>query len=131
MQTTPTLFIFGNEDLPEDSLPLRLIPHLKKIFPKWAFVTLDPNEEWEVPKDMLILDTVVSIETVSVFHNLSHFIQAPRLTCHDFDAYANLLFLQKLKKIEKVTIIGVPPTTEEDEALRKVVELLKNNFNIA
>ncbi len=121
---TPSVFIFGNPDLPEDSLPLRLLPALRAAFPDVAFEVLDPNEEWEVPRHVVIIDTVVNLAEVAVFHDLSAFIAAPRVTCHDFDAYANLLLLKKLGKIEEVTIIGVPPTATE-EVRPRVVGLLR------
>jgi hypothetical protein len=108
------VFIFGNPDLDMDSLPLRLIPALQKEFPDISFVTLDPNEDWDVPPHMVIIDTVVGIAQVTVFHDLSIFEKAPRVTCHDFDAYVNLLLLKKLRKIEGVTIVGIPAGASED-----------------
>ena len=109
------IFVFGNPDISMDSGPLRLLPHLRATFPTVSFETLDPNEEWEVPRNMNIIDTVVGINAVTVFQGLDHFMKAPRMTCHDFDAYANLLLLRKLGKIEDVTIIGVPPTLPEED----------------
>jgi hypothetical protein len=118
-----TVYIFGNPDLAMDALPLRLVPALQQEFPALSFVTLDPNEDWEIPPHMVIIDTVVGIAEVTVFHDLSIFEKAPRMTCHDFDAYANLLLLKKLGKIEGVTIVGVPAGANE-EVLPKVVEQL-------
>lgn len=120
------VFVFGNQDLAMDSLPLRLIPALQKEFPDVSFVTLDPNEDWDVPAHMIIIDTVVGITEVTIFHDLSIFTKAPRVSCHDFDAYANLLLLKKLGKIEGVTIVGVPAganesvSTEVIKALREI-----------
>jgi hypothetical protein len=119
-----TIFVFGNPDLEMDALPVRLIPALQKEFSDIAFVTLDPNEDWDVPKHMVIIDTVVGIETVMVFHDLSVFSKAPRMTCHDFDAYANLLLLKKIGKITGVTIIGVPVSAYE-HLLPEVIDALK------
>lgn len=119
------IFVFGNPDISMDSGPLRLLPHLRMTFPEVSFETLDPNEEWEVPRHMTIIDTVVGIDAVTVFQGLDHFMKAPRMTCHDFDAYANLLLLQKLGKIEDVTIIGVPPTLSEEDTRVLVTEELK------
>jgi hypothetical protein len=119
-----TVYVFGNPDLAMDALPLRLIPALQKEFPGTTFVALDPNEDWDVPSHMLILDTVVGISAVTVFTDLSAFVQAPRLTCHDFDAYANLLLMKKLGKIDKVTIVGVPAGASE-EVLPEVVDHLR------
>lgn len=108
------IFVFGNPDLLMDSLPIRLIPQLQPLFPDVEFVTLDPNEEWDIPRHMIIIDTVVGITEVTVFTNLDTFIRAPRITCHDFDAYANLLLMKKLGKIDGVTIVGVPAGADEN-----------------
>jgi hypothetical protein len=118
------IFVFGNPDIEMDSLPITLLPKLEEQFPTHTFTVLDPNEEWDVPKDMLIIDTVVGIDTVTVFENLTSFLKAPRVTCHDFDAYANLQFLMKLKKIDSVRIIGIPPHLSEEEALRELTKLI-------
>jgi hypothetical protein len=119
-----TVYVFGNPDLAMDALPLRLIPALQREFPTFSFVTLDPNEDWDVPSHMLILDTVVGISAVTVFTDLSAFVQAPRLTCHDFDAYANLLLMKKLGKIDGVTIVGVPAGASE-EVLPEIFDHLR------
>jgi len=114
------IFIFGNPDLEIDSLPIQLLPDLRSKFPEHTFAVLDPNEEWNVPRDMNIIDTVVGIDTITVFDSLEVFIQAPKMTCHDFDAYTNLLFLKKLGKIDSVRILGIPPQTSKDTVLEAV-----------
>jgi len=112
-----TVFVFGNPDLPEDSLPLRLLPELRKLRPDMAFEVKDPNEEWEVPPELTMIDTVVGITEPRIFDSLDAFTAAPRLTMHDFDAYANLRFMQKLGLLKKVRIIGLPADTEPRAAL--------------
>ena len=119
------IYIFGNIDLPNDSLPLLILPELEEMFPDIHFEIKDPNEEWDVLDDITIIDTVVGIKDVTIFENLEKFSSAPRVGAHDFDALTNLRFLQKLGKIKNVKIIGVPPDMEESEAIRKVSELIK------
>jgi hypothetical protein len=119
------VYVFGNPDLPADSLPLRILPELEKKFPQVQFVVKDPNEEWDVPEELTVIDTVEGIKDVTVFHDLTKFAAAPRVTMHDFDALANLRYLQKLGKIKKVTIIGIPSSVPENEALQKVAVLLE------
>lgn len=118
------VFVFGNTDVEMDALPVQLIPELEKEFPDATFTVLDPNEEWDVPEHMVIIDTVVGIKDVTVFDSLSQFMRAPRLTCHDFDAYANLMLLKKLGKIDKVRIIGVPAGADATTALEAIVREL-------
>lgn len=114
------IFVFGNPDVPEDSLPLKILPRLKQKFPLVQFVVVDPNEEWDMPEDVVVIDTVMGIEKVMILDGLEQFTAAPRVTMHDFDALAQLRYLQKLGKIKKVTVIGVPPTILEDEAYEAV-----------
>lgn len=120
-----TIFIFGNPELSEDSLPLRLLPNLHRRLPDVKFEVKDPNEEWDVPEELTIIDTVVGIPEPRLFHSLDDFAAAPRLTAHDFDAYANLRLLQKLGRLKKIRIIGLPPACGPDQALEKTVGFLK------
>ena len=119
------IFIFGNEDLQDDSMPLRILPMLKEKFPEIEFEMVDPNEEWEVPENVVVIDTAVGIKDVTVFDSLEKFSAPPRVGMHDFDALTNLRLLWKLGKIKKIKIIAVPAEMEESEALKKVSEILE------
>lgn len=119
--------IFGNPDLPMDSLPIRIIPELRRLFPDTEFTVIDPNEEWNIPEELIVIDTVVGIADIAIFHDLKSFIGAPKLTCHDFDAYSNLVFLQKLGKLRKIKIIGIPPDISQKNALESLTKLLQTN----
>ena len=119
------IIVFGNPDLSFESLPLRILPRLEKRFPKADFRVKDPNEEWNLDGDFLILDTVEGIEQTKLFSDLKAFLPAPRLTLHDFDAYANLRFLEKLGKLPKFNILAVPPSFSEDRAFETVSALLE------
>jgi hypothetical protein len=121
MSPVPSIiYVFGNPDLPMDSLPLRILHELRKKFPRIQFEVKDPNEEWEAPEELTIIDTVEGIREVTVFDDLSQFAAAPRVTMHDFDALTNLRYLQKLGKIKKVRVIGVPMNISEAEALAAI-----------
>lgn len=108
-----------------DSLPVKLMPKLEEQCREHTFTVLDPNEEWDIERDMVIIDTVLGIEKVTVFESLEAFSRAPRVTCHDFDAYTNLQFLKKLGKIDSVRIIGIPPSIEEEVVLQEIDKVLK------
>ncbi|MEK7213594.1 MAG: hypothetical protein AAB637_00550 [Patescibacteria group bacterium] len=124
-----TIFIFGNPDLIEDSLPLRILPKLCKKFLQIKFEHKDSNEEWDIPKDLIILDTVLGIEDIAIFDDIKKFDSAPRVSTHDFDAMTNIRFLIKLGKIKKLKIIGIPSNMEESIALNKVSDVLRNLSN--
>ncbi|MFH0829237.1 MAG: hypothetical protein V1907_03600 [Candidatus Kerfeldbacteria bacterium] len=119
-----TVYVFGNPDLPGDALPIRLLAGLRKSCPDIAFEVKDPNEEWETPERLVVIDAVVGIDTVQVFSDLATFERTPRVSVHDFDALTQLRLLQKLGRLKKVTIIGVPPTINEIVAHRNIVSIL-------
>lgn len=108
-----------------DSLPLRIMPKLQAKFPDIEFEIRDPNEEWEVPEEFIIIDTVIGIKGIRIFDNLEKFLSVPRVSMHDFDALTNLRYLWKLGKIKKIKIIGLPPDMAETEALKKIIKILK------
>ncbi len=119
------VYVFGNPDLQEDSLPIQLIPPLRKKFPHVGFIVKDPNEEWDVPEHLIAIDTAVGIDRVQEFHSLEQFHTSPRVSMHDFDALAQLRLLQKLGKLKKITIVGVPPNIPPDTALEQIAAALE------
>lgn len=119
-------WIFGNPDLAQDSLPVRLIPKLHAAFPEDTFVTKDPLDEWDnLAEHVYIIDTVVGLETVQAFTTLDQFERAPSVTMHDFDLITQLRFLQKLGKLKKITLYGVPNTLTPDVAFTQLAALLR------
>jgi hypothetical protein len=123
-----TIFVFGNPDLPQDSLPLRILPALRAKFPSIKFEVKDPNEDWAVPTELVVIDTAVGIKEITVFDSLEKFAPAPRVTMHDFDALTNLRFLQKLGQLKQIKIIGLPPEIDKAKAIRitgKIISKLK------
>jgi len=119
------VFVFGNINVENDSLPLRMIPKLQEKFPDIKFEIRDPNEEWDVPEEFVIIDTVIGIKGVKVFNTLDKFLSAPRVSMHDFDFLTNLQYLWKLGKIKKIKIIGMSPNIGESEAIKKVSATLQ------
>jgi hypothetical protein len=122
-------WIFGNPDLAQDILPLKLIPKLQAAFPKDTFVTKDPLDEWgNLADHIYIIDTVIGLATVQKFTTLDQFERAPSVTMHDFDLITQLRFLQKLGKLKKITLYGVPDTLTEDEAFTQLEALLRQSL---
>jgi len=120
------IFVFGNIDLENDSLPLRILPKLQEEFPNIEFEIRDPNEEWNMPKEfIIIIDTIFGIKGVRIFNSLNKFLSAPRISIHDFDALTNLQYLWRLGKIKKIKIIGMPPNMDESEAMQKIIKILQ------
>lgn len=124
-----TIYIFGNPDLHFDSLPIRILPHLKKNFPEIKFQIKDPNENWEIPEELVIIDTIVGIQQIKVFNNIQDFVNPRRISIHDFDLLTELKYLSKLGRIKKIKIIGIPPTLKEKEALVSLQAII-NSLNL-
>ena len=106
MALSMKIFFFGNEIISSDSLPTQLIPDISKQFPEIQFIQADPTENWyRDEKELVIIDTVVGIEKVTVFNSLDSFEQQTRVTPHDYDLYMDLQLLIKAGKVRKITII--------------------------
>lgn len=120
-----TVFVFGNPDLAMDAMPLLILPRLRERFPDAEFVVKDPNEEWDLPEEFIVLDTVVDLASPAVFEDLKAFAASPRVTVHDFDALSNLRLLDKLGKLGVVRIVGLPPDMDEDTAFAAASEALE------
>ena len=119
------IWLFGNPEYEPDSLPLKLLPGLKKRLPGVSFVVKDPNEEWDdMPNPLIIIDTVQGIKEVTVFDSLDQFAATPRVTVHDFDLGMKLRWLQKLGKLTLFKIIGVPPLSNLTILQEKIIEIL-------
>jgi hypothetical protein len=122
------IWVFGNPDLPEDSQPLLLMPQLQRAFPQFVFRTKDPAEEWDpVPESLIIIDTVKGLEQVKIFTELNQFESSPTVTMHDLDLLAELRFLQKLGKLKKITLYGVPDTLSPELAFTQLEALLRQS----
>jgi hypothetical protein len=59
-----TVLVFGNPDLAMDALPLSLVEELHRVRPDLSFVVKDPNEDWNIPRTLMVIDTVVGIDRV-------------------------------------------------------------------
>lgn len=104
----------------EDSLPLHILPQLKKQFPDIHFVVVDPNENFppEGERDLIILDTVKGISEVTLldYSDLAKIEKSP-ISPHDYDLLLHLLLLKKMGKINMVKIIGIPQKSNDKKAL--------------
>jgi len=120
------IYVFGNPDLDMDSMPIRLLPELKNIFPNIEFIHLDPNEEIDFPENLIILDTTLGIEKVEIIEDLSLIKKSPAITMHDFDLGSLLLFLLKTGKISNVKIIGIPQGLNQSETLNQLKPIFSN-----
>jgi hypothetical protein len=119
----------GNPDIAADSIAVRLLPKLRRLFPNEKIEQKDPNEDWDVLGVFIIIDSAAGIKGVKVFNELGKFAPPPRVTVHDFDAYANLRLLEKLGKLKKIKIIGIQPDLSFGKALDGVAAALRELIN--
>lgn len=122
-----TIHIFGNPDLPEDALPVRLLPRLEASFPTLHFRLTDP-EELDLPA---VGDSLIAIDTVDGLREVREIgvdeiaAQKARATAHDFDFASWLLLARKLRPGLTVRLIGIPMGTDEETALANLQPLLE------
>ena len=118
------VWLFGNPDLPLDSLPIRLAPRLAKELPQFSFKIQDPLDEWPTQERLIIIDTVMGLKEIKVFTALDDFGKTPLVTMHDFDLKTELEFRHKLGELPPFIIIGLPPALAENEALSQLKTIL-------
>ena len=148
------IFVLGNPDLAGDDIAQRILPRLKKQFPNIGFKHIDPLEGFgenlmcrtsdlpagrqaivrmydkslNDPKEgIVIIDAVKGISKVTLFNNLNRFTAAHRrMTMHDFDLYDELILLQKLKKLPKIAIIGIPWGVSEKDIWNNLAKIIQS-----
>ena len=125
-----TIHIFGNPLLNFDNLPLKLAPKLEKFFPEMDFVIIDPSENLKpINKELIIIDTVEGIENVVLIDDIKKLETGKIYSLHDFDLAFNLKLLQKIGRLKKVKVFGVPMKGDEKEILEQLEKMMKITSN--
>jgi Ni,Fe-hydrogenase maturation factor len=124
--TNKTIYILGNPNFEQDSLPVKLLPKLQKVLPQFQFIHLDPTENLPEQEHLILIDTILDIAEVKLFNekDLEKIQSSPAYSLHDFDLGFQLKLMKKLNKIQKVTIIGVPPEGDENKILIQIKKAL-------
>ena len=116
----------------DDNIAVRILPRLKKQFPEIEFKHIDPLEGFmenliNQNEKIVIIDAVKGISEVTLFDDLSRFTAAHRrMTMHDFDLYDDLVLLQKLKKLPKIAIIGIPWGVSEKDIWNNLAKIIQS-----
>ncbi len=119
------ILVFGNPLLKQDSLPLKLLPKLKSLYPNIEFKEIDPTEDLDKQgRHLIILDTVKGIDKVTTITSIDQLHANKIYSMHDFDLALNLKLLKKLNIIDSVKIIGIPMNYTEKETLTQLSKLI-------
>ena len=112
------VYVFGNEDVPEDRKAIDVAERLRNRTRDLSFAFVKPNEDVPFADEgrVVILDTVSGIHDVALIEGdrIDRLILSPRGSAHDFDLAFQLRYLKKLNKLGDVTIIGIPQEGEVD-----------------
>ena len=124
-----TIYLLGNPNYEQDSLPLKILPRLKQQFPEINFQHLDPTENFPEEENLVLIDTIVGIDKVRVLTlaDLDKVELSPQCSLHDFDLGFQLKLMKKLGKLKDVKIVGVPADYDEKKAVEEIERVL-NEF---
>lgn len=127
----PVIFVLGNPLLEEDSLPLKLLPNLRKAFPGVVFKEIDPTEDLRVlGRNPILIDTVIGPKEIVVIRDIEKIEDGPKCSLHDLDLGMNLKLMKKTGMIDSVTIIGVPAAMKQSHALEGVKRVLPDALRV-
>ncbi len=121
------VYVFGNEDVPEDRRAIEVARQLESTIDDVSFVYVRPNEDVPFADEgrVVILDTVHGILDMELLEGdeIDRLVSSPRGSVHDFDLAFQLKYLKKLNRLGEVTIIGVPQEGEIDH--RRIQSILR------
>jgi len=124
------VYVFGNDDVPEDATAIEVAQGLEGAVDGVSFAFVEPNED--VPfvdeERVVILDSVHGMREVALLSgdDIDRFAPPPRGTVHDFDLAFQLKYLKKIGRLGEVYVVGIPQEGEVDYSrvrsiLRKLV----------
>jgi Ni,Fe-hydrogenase maturation factor len=106
------VYVFGNKDLKEDKITFDVAEKLKGKIKDLEFVEVKPNEDlpFAGEENVIVLDTVEGVKKITLIDesNLDKIQLTKSVTAHDYDLGFQLVYLKKLGKLRKFTIIGLP-----------------------
>ena len=119
------ILVFGNTLVESDSLPIRMLPGLRRAFRGVEFKEYDTSENLEEEgRDLTILDTAFGIGNVTLIDDLDSLQMSKTCSMHDFDLPITLRILLKLEAIDSVRIIAVPAGYPLNKAIEESKEII-------
>ena len=106
------VYVFGNQDLPEDKKALEVAKKLEQEFFDIDFVFVKPNEDlpFADEKEVVLIDTVYGADDITILENkdFDKLSLPSRASAHDFDLAFQLKYLEKLGRLGNVKILAIP-----------------------
>lgn len=112
------ILVFGNPYLRFDSLALEVAKEIK--LKDVEFVTCSSPEQIMQEEFDCILDVVEGITDVITFSDLKMLNPHRMFSLHDFDVTFFLGLMERLGKLDKVHIIGIPMNYNKEQAIKEV-----------
>lgn len=125
------VLVFGNRLINKDSVPLMLIPKLKKEFPDIDFVEFDSIEDVENEGSIIyILDSIENIDKVTIIKDIDRIEISKHLyTMHDMDLGYTLKLMKKVNMIDEIVIFGIPiKGITKSEILNQLKEKIRSTL---
>ncbi|MDR4510276.1 MAG: hypothetical protein MRJ93_01060 [Nitrososphaeraceae archaeon] len=125
------VLVFGNRLINNDSVPLKLIPNLKKEFPDIDFMEFDSTEDIENEGSIIyILDSVENIDQVTIIRDIDRIEISKHLyTMHDMDLGYMLKLMKKVNMIDDIVIFGIPiKGIPKSEILNQLKEKIRSTL---
>lgn len=121
------IYILGNPVAAMDSMAISFLPQIRQEFSQFEFIHHDPTGELQLStQELIIIDTVVDLAHIHIFHDLEAFIAPPRIGVHDYDLWWDLQLRAKLKQLPPLTIIGVPDKGDKNQIYAELVLTLRS-----
>jgi hypothetical protein len=131
-KTRPIVYVVGNPLAPSDSMPLRLLPLLKKARPNLDFQPFEPTR-MDIPQKqgLIFIDTIQGIKKVVHLHGIKALAPSDAAySLHDYDLAGQLMLLDKFGLLGQVSIIGVPSKGEKQKIAKGVLHELEHLTNV-
>lgn len=110
------VYVFGNEDVPEDRRAIEVAERLVDTLEDVSFILVRPNEDVPFANErrVVVLDAVQGTRDVTLIEGsaIDRLVMSPRGSVHDFDLAFQLRYLKKIGKLGEVTIVGIPQEGE-------------------
>ncbi|MBU0472485.1 MAG: hypothetical protein KKF89_04510 [Nanoarchaeota archaeon] len=117
------ILVFGNPYLEYDSLAVKVAKELGK---EDEFIICTSPEQIMDNKFDYIMDVVEGIDDIKIFDNLKMLNPHKMFSLHDFDVTFFLSLMERLGKVDRVKIIGIPINYNKKKAIEKVKEFLES-----